>query len=142
MATLPMPERAWSRWTRSGPSTSDKQRGARSQNKNSTSGWRRPRTSSKNKAVVAIARKLLVAVWHILSNDGPDRFADPERAARKLLEHANRLGPARRPEGQTAVQYVRYHLDRLGLGAEVTSVPWGKTRRIALPPSQVVAEAN
>ncbi len=96
----------------------------------------------KNKAIVAIARKLLVAVWHILSKDGPDRFADPERVARKLLEHANRLGPARRPEGQTAVQYVRHLLDRLGLGAEVTSVPWGKTRRIHLPPSQVVGEAN
>jgi transposase len=96
----------------------------------------------KNKAIVAIARKLLVAVWHILSYDCPDRFADPERVARKLLKLANRLGPARRPQGQTAVQYVRYHLDRLGLGAELTSFPWGKTRRIHLPPSQVVAEAN
>jgi transposase len=96
----------------------------------------------KNKAIVAIARKLLVAVWHILSYGCPDRFADPERVARKLLKLANRLGPARRPPGQTAVQYVRYHLDRLGLGAELTSFPWGKTRRIALPPSQVVAEAD
>jgi transposase len=96
----------------------------------------------KNKAIVAIARKLLVAVWHILSYDCPDRFADPERVARKLLKLANRLGPARRPQSQAAVQYVRYHLDRLGLGAELTSFPWGKTRRIHLPPSQVVAEAN
>jgi transposase len=96
----------------------------------------------KNKAIVAIARKLLVAVWHILSYGCPDRFADPERVARKLLKLANRLGPARRPPGQTAVQYVCYHLDRLGLGAELTSFPWGKTRRIALPPSQVVAEAD
>jgi hypothetical protein len=81
-------------------------------------------------------------VWHILSKDCPDRFADPERVDRKLLEHANRLGPARRPQGQTTVQYVRHLLDRLGLGAEVTSVPWGKTRRIHLPPSQLAAEAN
>jgi transposase len=96
----------------------------------------------KNKAIVAIARKLLVAVWHILSKGCPDRFADPERVARKLLKLANRLGPARRPEGQTAVQYVRHLLDRLGLGAEVTSVPWGKTRRIHLPPSQLAAEVD
>lgn len=96
----------------------------------------------KNKAIVAIARKLLVAVWHILSKNCPDRFADPERVARKLLKLANRLGPARRPHGQTAVQYVRLQLDGLGLGAEVTSLPWGKTRRIHLPPSQVAAEAN
>ncbi|MEJ2736233.1 MAG: IS110 family transposase [Anaerolineae bacterium] len=98
--------------------------------------------SSKNKAIVAIARKLLVAVWHILAHDGPDRFADPERVARKLLEHANHLGRDRRPEGQTAVEYVRHHLDRLGLGAELASIPLGKTRRIALPPSQLAAEAN
>jgi hypothetical protein len=96
----------------------------------------------KNKAIVAIARKLLVAVWHILASDCPDRFADPERVARKLLEHANRLGRAHRPQGQTAVQYVRHQLDRLGLGAELTSISLGKTRRIDLPPSQVVAEAN
>jgi hypothetical protein len=96
----------------------------------------------KNKAIVAIARKLLVAVWHILSKDCPDRFADPERVARKLLELANRLGPAHRPEGQTAVQYVRHHLDRLGLGAELASIPLGKTRCIVLPSSQLATEAN
>jgi transposase len=96
----------------------------------------------KNKAIVAIARKLLVAVWYILSSDCPDRFADPERVARKLLKLANRLGHARRPQGQSAVQYVRHHLDCLGLGAELTSFPWGNTRRIHLPPSQAAAEAN
>jgi transposase len=96
----------------------------------------------KNKAIVAIARKLLVAVWHILARGCPDRFADPERVARKLLEHANHLGRDRRPEGQTAVEYVRHHLDRLGLGAELASISLGKTRRIALPPSQLAAEAN
>ncbi len=91
---------------------------------------------------MAIARKLLVAVWHILTNDCPDRFADPECVARKLLKHAHRLGHARRPQGQSVAQYVRHHLDRLGLGAELTSLPWGKTRRIHLPPSQLAAEAN
>jgi transposase len=96
----------------------------------------------KNKAIVAIARKLLVAVWHILARGCPDRFADPERVARKLLKLANRLGPARRPLGQTAVEYVRHQLDGLGLGAELTSFPWGKTRRIHLPLSQAVAEVN
>ncbi|MFC2015735.1 transposase [Chloroflexota bacterium] len=96
----------------------------------------------KNKAIVAIARKLLIAVWHILSKDCPDRFADPERVARKLLKLAYRLGHARRPQGQSAVQFVRHHLDRLGLGPELTSFPWDKTRRIHLPPSQLAAEAN
>jgi transposase len=89
----------------------------------------------KNKAIVAIVRKLLVAVWHILAKDCPDRFADPARVARKLLKHAHRLGRARRPKGQTAAQYVRQQLDRLGLGAELTAISLGQTRRIILPPS-------
>jgi transposase len=96
----------------------------------------------RNKAIVAIARKLLVAVWHVLTNECPDRFADPERVARKLLKHAHRLGHSRRTQGQTAPQYVRHQLDRLGLGAELTFISWGKTRCINLPPSQLVAGAN
>ena len=56
----------------------------------------------KNKAIVAIARKLLVAVWHVLTKGCADRFADPEQVARKLLQHAYRLGRNHRPEGQTA----------------------------------------
>jgi transposase len=96
----------------------------------------------KNKAIVAIARKLLVAVWHVLSKGCADRFADPERVARRLLDHAYRLGPTRWPQGQTAAQYVRQQLDRLGLGAELAAIPVGKTRRIVLPPSQLGANAN
>ena len=96
----------------------------------------------KNKAMVAIARKLLVAVWHILSKGCADRFADPERVARKLLNHAYRLGHTRQPQGQTAAQYVRQQLDRLGLGAKLTAIPLSKTRRILLPPSQLGANAN
>jgi transposase len=96
----------------------------------------------KNKAIVAIARKLLVAVWHILTKDCPDRFANPERVARKLLRHAYCLGRAHRPQGQTAALYVRQQLDRLGLGAELTAVSLSKTRRIALPPSQLGTESN
>lgn len=96
----------------------------------------------RNKAIVAIARKLLVSVWHVLTKGCSDRFADPEYVARKLLKHAYRLGRAHRPQGQTAAQYVRYLLDRLGLGAELTSIPLDKTRRIHLPPSQLGTAAG
>ena len=48
----------------------------------------------RNKAIVAIARKLLVAVWHVLTQGCADRHAEPERVARKLLQHAYRLGRA------------------------------------------------
>jgi len=96
----------------------------------------------KNKAIVAIARKLLMAVWHILTNDCADRFADPERVARKLLCLAYRLGRARQPQGLSAAQFVRHHLDRLGLGAELTSISWGNRRHIDLPLSQREVQVN
>jgi len=89
-----------------------------------------------NKAIVAIARKILVAVWHVLTEGCPDRFAQPEQVARKLLKHAERLGKANRPTGQTAAQYVRQQLDRLGLGTDLTAIQRGK-RTIALPPSRL-----
>lgn len=92
-----------------------------------------------NKAIVAIARKLLVAVWHILTEECADRFAVPELVARKLLQFAYDLGRAHRPQGQTPAQFVRQQLDRLGLGAHLTAVAWGKTRTIPLPPSRLSA---
>jgi transposase len=94
---------------------------------------------SRNKAIVAIARKLLVTVWHVLTEGCADRFADPEQVARKLLKHAHQLGREHRPEGQTPAQYVRQQLDRLGQGADVTAIRWG-SRTIPLPPSCLGAE--
>ncbi|MBU0492067.1 MAG: transposase, partial [Chloroflexi bacterium] len=90
-----------------------------------------------NKAIVAIARKLLVAVWHVLTEEGADRFAVPELVARKLLHHAYTLGRAHRPADQTAGAYVRQQLDRLGLGANLPAIRWGPNRSVALPPSSL-----
>jgi transposase len=90
----------------------------------------------KNKAIVAIARKLLVTVWHVLTDGCADRFADPAQVARKLLRHAHHLGREYRPEGQTPPQYVRQQLDRLGQGANLTGIRWG-SRTIQLPPSRL-----
>jgi hypothetical protein len=94
----------------------------------------------RNKATVAIARRLLVAVWHVLSKDCTDRFADPIQVARKLFRHAHRLGPTNRRTGQTTAQYVREQLDRLNLGAELTEIPWGRKRAYTLPPSRLLPE--
>ncbi len=90
----------------------------------------------RNKAIVAIARKLLVAVWHVLTEETADRFAEPELVARKLLAHAERLGCANRPAGQSRAAYVRAQLDRLQLGRELESVPRGQ-RTVKLPPSSL-----
>jgi transposase len=89
----------------------------------------------RNKAIVAIARKLLIAVWHILAEDESDRFAEAPIVARKLMQIAYRLGKDNRQD-QTASQFVRQQLDRLGLGMELTHIPWGGRKKpIPLPPS-------
>jgi len=90
-----------------------------------------------NKAIVAIARKLLVAVWHVLTESVADRFAEPQRVARKLMQFTYRLGQNHRPADQTTAQYVRQQLDRLGLGADLTAIPWGPKKSISLPPSRL-----
>jgi len=90
----------------------------------------------RNKAIVAIARKLLVSVWHVLSRGCADRFAAPPQVARKLMDYTYELGRANRPEGQTTAQAVRAHLDRLGLGADLEQISWGSTKTVKLPPSQ------
>lgn len=94
-----------------------------------------PRTG-RNKAIVAIARKLLVAVWHVLTKRQADRYADANRVARKLMDFTYKIGRANRPPGQSTAAYVRAQLDRLGLGAELVSVAWGR-RAIPLPPSRL-----
>jgi transposase len=89
----------------------------------------------RNRAIVAIARKLLVAVWYVLTYGQADRFAEPERVARKLLAHAYRLGRSHRPAGQRPAAYVRAQLEQLGLGAELTAVRHGPNRSVPLPPA-------
>jgi transposase len=95
----------------------------------------------KNKAIVAIARKLLVAVWHVLTNGCADRFADPDLVARKLLNYAETLGKTNRPDDQTRAEYVREQLDRLGIGADLTAIQRGE-RSIALPPSRLILKED
>jgi transposase len=89
----------------------------------------------RNKAIVAIARKLLVAVWYLLAQHKTDRFAQPEAIAQKFLKFAYQLGKENRPKGQSAGQFVRQRLDVLQLGSERTTIAWGSKKPIPLPPS-------
>lgn len=92
----------------------------------------------RNKAIVAIARKLLVAVWFVWHNQETDRFAEPEIVARKLMQTAYRIGKRNRPHGQSSAQFVRQRLDTLQLGVELREIPWGaKKKPIPLPPSTI-----
>lgn len=95
----------------------------------------------RNKAIVAIARKLLVAVWYVLSKEVVDRFAEPEIVARKMMQYAYVLGKANRPAGQKSAEYVRQQLDTLGIGGNITEIPWGKKKPpLPLPPSKLMFE--
>ena len=88
----------------------------------------------RNKAIVAIARELLVTVWHVLARKVADRFAEPEKVSIKMLHFAYEVGKANRA-GKTAAQFTRERLDALGMGQELTSIPWGSKKPIPLPPS-------
>ena len=88
-----------------------------------------------NKAIVAIARKLLVTVWHVLARKVADRFAETEKVSQKLLRFAYEVGKENRPGHQTAAQFARERLDVLGIGQELSSIAWGSKKPIPLPPS-------
>ncbi len=88
----------------------------------------------RSKAVVAIARKLLVVVWHVLSKDQADRHADARDVACSLFAHAYKVGVRNLPEGTSAKDFTRQQLDRLGLGQKLEVIPWG-SKKVKLPPS-------
>lgn len=92
-----------------------------------------------NKAIVAIARKLLITVWYVLQGKA-DKYAEPEAVAQKMLRFAYAVGKANRPKRQTAAQFARERLDALGMGQELTSIPWGSKKPIPLPPSRLEKE--
>jgi transposase len=95
----------------------------------------------RNKAIVAIARKLLVAAWHVLSGEAPYRHSDPLRIARKLANFAFTLGQSNRQ--MTAGAYARQYLDRLGIGQDIHELPWGnKKHPLRLPPSALLTDPS
>jgi transposase len=77
----------------------------------------------RNKAIVAIARKLLVVVWHVLTKREADRHANAADIAKGLLNMVYKdIGARNLPDGQTAPEFVRRSLDRIGLGKDLQRV--------------------
>lgn len=72
----------------------------------------------KQKAIVAIARKMLVVVWHVLTKREADRHADPQAVARSLMKWASRYRAATRL-GLSRPDFVWQEIDRLGLGEQL-----------------------
>jgi hypothetical protein len=92
----------------------------------------------EHKAVVAIARKLLIVVWHVLMARSADRRADAEQVAFKLMVWSWKLNDKQRG-GLTSRQFIRAHLIRLGLGKELTHITRGGTRRPLATIEEVLA---
>lgn len=89
----------------------------------------------RSKAIVAIARKLLIVVWHVLKKEIVDRHADARDVACSLFAHAYRVKVCNLG-GLSAKQWTRRELDRLGIGRELDIIPWG-TKKVKLPPSSL-----
>jgi len=83
------------------------------------------------KAIVAIARKLLVVVWHVLTEQAADKHAEVKLLATKLMRWSWELTDAQRG-GLSTRQFVRLRLMRLQLGENLTHFTYGgMPRRIA-----------
>jgi len=81
-----------------------------------------------HKAVVAIARKLLVVVWQVLMAKSTDRQANAEQVAFKLMIWGWKLNEEEKG-GLTTAQFIRAQLMRLGLGEELSHIIRGGVRR-------------
>ncbi|WP_236023122.1 IS110 family transposase [Dictyobacter formicarum] len=77
----------------------------------------------KQKAIVAVARKLLVTIWHVLSQQEADCHAQVETVTRKLLNWIShtRTTPGKRRD---RLLLLYNYLDQLGLSEEVEQVTY------------------
>ena len=87
----------------------------------------------RGKAVVAIARKLWVVVWYVLSGQVADTHADTAAVARKYFTWGARYRLARHL-GLSRALFTRQQLDALGLRDTVAGVAY-EGRAVRLPPA-------
>lgn len=93
-----------------------------------------------HKAITAVARKLLVAVWHLLTHgrDGAPAAAllSPQQLAAKFLRLAGRLTKEQR-QGLRLHDFAAYALALIGRADHVTAIVQGETRLPLLSPHQL-----
>ena len=86
----------------------------------------------KRKAIVAVARKLLIVIWHGLAEQVADRSAEVEAVARKLLLWGTAKGVARRLNGSRGI-FVRRQLNAVGVrGRTHESRRWQGSHRLTV----------
>ncbi len=95
----------------------------------------------REKAIVAIARKLLVIIWHVLTAKVADRRAEPQQVARYFIAWGHQLR-VKTTLGLKASEFARQQLDKVGLGQELQRVPYGTVTYCLPPSSQALAPAE
>jgi len=96
------------------------------------------RMRKPNQAIVVIARKLLVAVWHVLSKEETDLHANEEELAYKMLVLAWDLDEDVRM-GLTYKQFAKYALMKLGIETDITRFVRRNVPRRVAPREEVLA---
>jgi len=92
----------------------------------------------RNKATVAIARRLLVSIWHILTKREPYRHFDEEDIAYKMLIWSWAMDEKSR-DGMTPQQFAKYGLLRLGIGQDLERIERGGAFRRIAPTEEILA---
>jgi transposase len=91
-----------------------------------------------NQAIVVIARKLLVAVWHVLTKEETDLHASEEDLAYKMLVLSWDLDESVRM-GLTYKQFAKYALMKLGIETDITRFVRRNVPRRLAPREEVLA---
>ena len=96
------------------------------------------RMRKPNQAIVVIARKLLVAVWHVLTKEETDEHVSEEDLAYKLLVLAWDLDEDVRM-GLSYKQFAKYALMKLGVETDITHFVRKNVARRVAPKAEVLA---
>jgi transposase len=96
------------------------------------------RMRKPTQAIVVIARKLLVAVWHVLTKEETDEHVSEEDLAYKMLVLAWDLDEDVRM-GLTYKQFAKYALMKLGVETDITRFVRKNVARRVAPKVEVLA---
>ena len=90
-----------------------------------------------NKAIVSIARRMLVSIWYILTRREPYRHFDEETIAYKMLIWSWAMDEKSR-DGMTPQQFAKYGLMRLGVGQDLERIKRGGAFRRIAPAEEIL----
>jgi hypothetical protein len=96
------------------------------------------RMRKPQQAIVVIARKLLVAVWNVLTKEETDAHASEEDLAYKMLVLSWDLDESVRM-GLTYKQFAKYALMKLGVENDITRFVRKNVPRRLAPKAEVLA---